>query len=66
MQFNADQVLYVRGGLGRLHRITALFSDIEAANTYLTSTSTESIIATFDGFIFIATSTDLGVSIPKL
>jgi hypothetical protein len=66
MHFDADQVLYVRGGLGRLHRVTALFSDPDAANAYLASTPFESVIAVFDDFIFIATSADLSLPIPHL
>jgi hypothetical protein len=66
MQFNSDQVLYVRSGLDRLHRVTALFVDSDTANAYLASTPTESVIAVFGSAIFIAASTDLGISIPKL
>ena len=66
MHLNADQVLYVRGGLGRLHRVTALYADPASANVYLASTPTESVIAVFDDFIFIAASTDLGLPIPHL
>ena len=66
MQFNVDQVLYVRGGLGRLHRVTALFADPVSANAYLASAPTESVIAIFGSAIFIAASTDFGISIPKL
>ena len=61
MHLNADQVLYVRGGLGRLHHVTALFSDPASANAYLTSIPTESVIAVFGPAIFIAASTDLGL-----
>jgi hypothetical protein len=65
MQFNADQVLYVRGGLCRLHRVTALFFDSDTANVYLASTPTESVIAVFGSAIFIAASTDLGLPFPN-
>ena len=66
MQFNTDNVLYVRDDVGRLHRVTALFTDPSSANTYLTSTSAESVIAVFGSVIFVAASADLGFPFPNL
>jgi hypothetical protein len=66
MQLNVDQVLYVRSGLGRLHRVTALFTDPTSANAYISATPFESVIAVFGHMIFLASTTDLGISISKL
>lgn len=60
MHLNSDQVLYVRGGLGRLHCVTAVFNDVDAANTYMASASGEAVIAVFGPVIFIARIDDHG------
>jgi hypothetical protein len=60
MHLNPDQVLYVQGGLGRLHRVTAVFTDVDAANTYLAAAPGEAVIAVFDKFIFLARTDDDG------
>jgi hypothetical protein len=60
IQFKPDQVLYVRGGLGRLHRVTAVFNDVDAANTYLAAAPGEAVIAVFDPPIFLARIDDKG------
>jgi hypothetical protein len=60
MQLTSDQVLYVRGGFGRLHRVTAVFNDVDAANTYMATAPGEAVIAVFDNFIFLARTDDDG------
>jgi hypothetical protein len=66
MHLNPDQVRYVQSGLGRLHRVTAFFTNPDAANVYLAATPTESVIAVFDHMIFLASTTDLGISFSNL
>jgi hypothetical protein len=65
MQLSTDQILYLRGGLGRLHRITAIFIDAPTANAYLSSNPTQSVLAAFDSFTFVAASADLGFLLPS-
>ncbi len=64
MKLTTDQVLYLQGGLGRLHRITAIFLDPSDTNAYLSSSPTESVLAVIDPFIFLAASADLGFLLP--
>jgi hypothetical protein len=64
MQFSSNQRLYLQGGLGRFHRITAIFSDPFSANAYLSSSPSESVLAVLDPFIFLAESSDLGLPYP--
>jgi hypothetical protein len=66
IHLNPDQVLYVQGGLGRLHRVTAIFSKIDAANTYMASAPGEAVIAVFDNFIFLARTDDNGFPLTRL
>ena len=66
MHLNPDQVLYVQGGLGRLHRVIAAFSDADAANTYMASAPGEAVIAIFGPVIFLARMDDRGFSQPRL
>jgi hypothetical protein len=60
MHLNPDQVLYVHGGLSRLHRVTAVFNDVDAANAYMATAPGEAVIAVFDNFIFLARTDDDG------
>jgi len=64
MKLNPNQILFVQGGLGRLHRITAIFIDPSATNVYLSATPAESVIAVFDSLILIAAVSDLGIPLP--
>jgi hypothetical protein len=66
MQLKPDEVLLIQVGLGRLHRITALFHDPDAVNAYLASNPTEGVIAAFSHMILLASTTDLGISISSL
>jgi hypothetical protein len=63
MKLRPDEVLYVQGSLGHFHRVTALFHDPDSTNAYLAATPTESVIAVFSHMIFLASTTDLGISI---
>jgi hypothetical protein len=60
MQLKPDQVLYVQGGRGRLHRVTAVFNDVDAANTYMATAPGEAVIAVFGPVIFVARTDDAG------
>jgi hypothetical protein len=60
IHLNPDQVLYAQGGRGRLHRVTTIFSDVDAANNYMASAPGEAVIAVFDNFIFLARTDDNG------
>ena len=64
MKLSHDQLLYIQGGLGCLHRVSAIFNNPTSANAYLASTPTESVIAVFGSIIFIAASADLGLPFP--
>ncbi len=67
MQLKPNELLLVQGGLGRYHRVTAIFTGPDAenqANTHLASTPSEAVIAVFDDFIFIAACDDHGLSVP--
>jgi hypothetical protein len=66
MQLKPDEVLLIQGGLGRYHRVTAVFTDPDSANAYLAATPTESVIAVFSHMIFLANTTDLGISFSRL
>jgi hypothetical protein len=65
IHFKHDQVLYVVGDLGRLHRVTAVFNEVDAANTYMATAPGEAVIAVFGPAIFIAAVDDLGISVPS-
>jgi hypothetical protein len=68
MQLKPDEILLVQGGLGRYHRVTAIFVGLDAvsqANTYLAAIPGEAVIATFGGMIFIARIDDLGIQLPS-
>ena len=60
MHLNPDQVLYVQGGLGCLHRVTAVFNDVNAANAYMATAPGEAVIAVFGPAIFLARTDDDG------
>lgn len=64
MLLSTDQVLYVQGGLGRLHKVTAIFIDASNANAYLSLAPTQSVLTVIDPLIFIAESSDLGLPFP--
>ena len=69
MKLKPNEVLLVKGGLGRFHRVTAFFIGPDAvnqANAYLATDPGEAIIAVFAGVIFIAVVDDLGIPILKL
>jgi hypothetical protein len=66
IHLNPDQVLYAQGGLGRLHRVTTIFSDVDAANTHMASAPGEAVIAVFGPVIFLARMDDRGFSQPRL
>jgi hypothetical protein len=66
MMLQPNEVLFVRGGLGRYHRVTAVFTEPDSANAYLATNPTEGVIAAFSHMIFLANTTDLGISIAKL
>jgi len=66
MRLKPDEILLVRGGLGRYHRVTAVFTHPDSANAYLASNPTESVITAFSHMILLANTSDLGISIPKL
>jgi len=63
MKLNPRQVLFAQGGLGRLHRVTAVFTDTASANARLASTPGEAVLVIFDSFVFVAAVSDLGVPI---
>ncbi len=65
MSLNLNEVLLVQGGLGRYHKVTALFVTRDAANTYLASNPGEAVIAVFDDIILIAAVNDLGIPLPS-
>ena len=65
MKLKPNEVLLVEGGLGRYHKVTALFIARDAANTYLASNPGEAVIAVFAGIVFIAASDDLGIPLPS-
>ncbi len=64
MQLKPEQSLLVQGGLGRYHRVTAIFLDLESTNAYLASSPQEGVLAVFAGVIFVADNDDLGLSVP--
>jgi hypothetical protein len=66
IHLNPDQVLYVQGGLGRLHRVAAIFSKVDAANTYMATAPGEAVIAVFDPAIFLARTDDNGFPLLRL
>jgi hypothetical protein len=66
MKLKPDEVLYVQGGLGCFHKVTAVFTDPDAANAYLANASAEAVLSVFAGIIFIAACDDLGLLLPSL
>jgi hypothetical protein len=67
MKLQPNEVLFVRGGLGRYHQVTAIFFGLDAvnqANTYLSTAPGEGVLAAFAGIVFIADNDDLGLSLP--
>jgi hypothetical protein len=65
MRLKQDTILLIQGGLGRFHKATAVFSDVDDANAYLASAPGEAVIAVFDGMILIAACDDLGIPFPS-
>jgi hypothetical protein len=76
MKLIPNEILLVKGGLGRFHRVTAIFFGLDAvnqANTYMASAPGEAVLAVapgegvlaaFAGIVFIAACDDLGLSLP--
>ena len=64
MKLQPSEVLFVRGGLGRFHRVTALFHDLDVANAFIATAPGEAVIAVFNDIIFLASTTDLGLPFP--
>ena len=67
MKLKPNEVLLVEGGLGHFHRVTALFIGLDAvnqANAYMATAPGEAVIAVFDDIIFLASTSDLGLSAP--
>jgi hypothetical protein len=67
MSLKPNEILLIKGGLGRFHRVTAIFIGLDAvnqANAYLAAAPGEAVIAVFDDIIFLASTSDLGLSAP--
>lgn len=58
-----EHVLYLRS-MGKVLRVTAMFTDVAAANDHMTKTD-DAVVAEFDGVIYLANRYDGGVPIPK-
>ena len=57
MRLKPNEVLLVEGGLGRFHRVTAIFFGLDAvnhANAYMASAPGEAVIAVFDDIVVLA------------
>lgn len=65
MLLQSHEALLVQGGLGRFHRITAIFTDTNAANAYLAAAPEEAVIAASAALILIARIDDLGILLPS-
>jgi len=65
MSLKPNEVMLVQGGLGHYHKVTAVFTDTDAANAYLATAPGEAVIAVFDSVIFIAAVDDLGIPLPS-
>jgi hypothetical protein len=64
MKLMSSKVLYVQGGLGRIHKVTAIFTGTDAvsqANAYLADSPQEGVITVFADIVFIAACDDLGL-----
>ena len=59
MKLNKDQFLYI-WSMGKRLRVTAVFHDDDAANTYMAKHRNESVIAAFDPYVFLANHHDKG------
>jgi hypothetical protein len=55
----ADDQLFIYS-MGKRLRITAMFTDVQEANSYMEAHNEASVIAEFKPFIFIADRFDLG------
>jgi hypothetical protein len=65
MRLKQNEILLFKGGQGRFHKATAVFSDVDAANAYLASSPGEAVIAVVAGIILIAAIDDLGIPLPS-
>ena len=62
MKFKPEQMLYVRS-MGKLLRITAIFSDVAEANKYMENHRDEGLVAEFAPFLLIANLYDPGLKV---
>ena len=63
MKLHQDkQMLYVRS-MGKLLKVTAIFTDEAAANYYMENVRDEGVVAEFRPFIFMANLHDHGLSV---
>lgn len=60
MVLNEKQKLYVRS-MGKLLRVTAIFTDDDAANEHMDkSTNNDAVVAVFGGVVLLADKNDYG------
>jgi hypothetical protein len=59
-----DQRLYIRS-LGKVLRVTAVFTNVDAANVYMAATPGESCIAVYGDLILLARTNDEGGKIDE-
>ena len=64
MKLKPEQMLYVRT-MGKALKVTAVFTDDDSANAYMSNHSDEGVVAEFAPYIFIANVYDNGIQIPR-
>jgi len=64
MKLNKHQVLYVRS-MRKLLRVTAIFTDDDEANAYMTKHREEAVVAVMAPFILIADVHDHGLEVTE-
>lgn len=64
MRLKDHQMLYVRS-MGKAFRVTAIFTDDDAANDFMAKNPGHAVMAVFGDVIFLAETNDLGTVIPR-
>ena len=64
MKFKEHQCFYFRS-MGKVLRVTAIFTNDDDANDYMSKHKDEGVIAVVENFVFIANVYDNGIKIPK-
>lgn len=64
MKLNKQHSFYFRS-MGKVLRVTAIFTNDNDANEYMSKNRDEGVIAVVNGYVFLANVYDKGIKVPK-